>query len=49
MKYLIGLLIACVLFLGACDIEREPPRPGPYGEFESETLIFVLQKNTRGR
>lgn len=54
MKGVIGLLMISLLLLGACDVEREPPRPGPYGEIESEidnlrlrtkqseTLIFML-------
>lgn len=42
MRGVIGLLIISLLLLGSCDVEREPPRPGPYGEIESETLIFML-------
>lgn len=54
MKLILGWLVVALLLLGACDVEREPPRPGPYGELESEfnnlevvtekieTLIFTL-------
>ncbi|WP_423188675.1 hypothetical protein ACO1PF_08760 [Alkalibacterium sp. f15] len=36
MKKILGIVMACVFLLGACDTEREPPRPGPYGENDVE-------------
>lgn len=42
MKAFSLLLMLILLLLGACDIEREPPLPGPYGDFESDALIFLL-------
>lgn len=50
MKKLSLSLILILPLLFACDVDREPPRPGPYGELESvrmisrknETIVIVL-------
>lgn len=36
MKALSLFMIMSLLVLCACDVEREPPLPGPYGQIERE-------------